>query len=236
MRILIILGLELFLQDIQRFELKEKDSGRIILRYDGDECDKGILPTKIELTLEQSQQGVSNDVLVSIEAVEELKRNVWIKGENKAALHYTLGDANREVPINETFHEQTDDEITEKELKLVEADDQAIQTILLSFPKDIYVAVDSCETAKEIWFTSTDRESIESYYHHFSKLMNDFKRYKHFPEMIASNLKFVNNLQPKLSQHVTIVHQTKDFHTTDYTQLYDFLKYNQKEVDELRAE
>nr|GEZ21387.1 hypothetical protein [Tanacetum cinerariifolium] len=29
---------------------------------------------------------VSNDVLVSIEGVEELKRNVWIKGVNKAAL------------------------------------------------------------------------------------------------------------------------------------------------------
>nr|GEW54324.1 hypothetical protein [Tanacetum cinerariifolium] len=35
-----------------------------VLRYDGDECDKGIMPTKIELTLEQSQQGVSNDVLI----------------------------------------------------------------------------------------------------------------------------------------------------------------------------
>nr|GEV58525.1 hypothetical protein [Tanacetum cinerariifolium] len=33
------------------------------------------MPTKIELTLKQSQQGVSNDVLVSIEGVEELKRN-----------------------------------------------------------------------------------------------------------------------------------------------------------------
>nr|GEU82994.1 hypothetical protein [Tanacetum cinerariifolium] len=48
------------------------------------------MPTKIELTLEQSQQGVSNDILVSIEGVEELKRNVWIKGENKAALHYAF--------------------------------------------------------------------------------------------------------------------------------------------------
>ncbi|GJX22777.1 hypothetical protein Tco_0227222 [Tanacetum coccineum] len=36
------------------------------------------------------------------------------------------GDANREVPVNETFHEQADDEFTEKELKQVEADDQAI--------------------------------------------------------------------------------------------------------------
>nr|GEW64504.1 uncharacterized mitochondrial protein AtMg00810-like [Tanacetum cinerariifolium] len=38
---------------------------RIVLRYDRDECDKGRMPTKIELTLEQSQQGVSNDVLSS---------------------------------------------------------------------------------------------------------------------------------------------------------------------------
>nr|GFB42119.1 hypothetical protein [Tanacetum cinerariifolium] len=44
-----------------------------------------------------------------------------------------------------------------------------------------------------------------------------------------SNLKFLNNLQPEWSRHVTIVHQTKDFYTADYTQLYDFLKYNQKE-------
>nr|GEV32207.1 hypothetical protein [Tanacetum cinerariifolium] len=36
---------------------------RIVLRYGGDECDKGRMPTKIELTLEQSQQGVSNDIL-----------------------------------------------------------------------------------------------------------------------------------------------------------------------------
>nr|GFC01223.1 Gag-Pol polyprotein [Tanacetum cinerariifolium] len=59
--------------------------------------------------------------------------------------------------------------------------------------------------------------------------MNDLKRNKHFPEKIASNLKFLNNLQSEWSRHVTIVHQTKDMDTADYTQLYDFLKYNQKE-------
>nr|GFC99899.1 ribonuclease H-like domain-containing protein [Tanacetum cinerariifolium] len=30
-------------------------------------------------------------------------------------------------------------------------DDQAIQTILLGLPEDIYAAVDSCENAQEIW-------------------------------------------------------------------------------------
>nr|GFC41099.1 hypothetical protein [Tanacetum cinerariifolium] len=173
------------------------------------------------------------------------------------------GDDNSDVNVNETFHEKTDDELSEKELKQIEADDQAIQTILLSLPEDIYAAVDSCETAQEIWlrvqqmmkgadiviqekkaklfnewesFTSNERESIESYYHRFLKLMNDLKRNKHFLEKIASNLKFLNNLQPKWSRHITIVHQTKDLHITDYTQLYYFLKYNQKEVEKLKAE
>nr|GFA04312.1 ribonuclease H-like domain-containing protein [Tanacetum cinerariifolium] len=45
----------------------------------------------------------------------------------------------------------TDDELTKKELKQLEADDQAIQTILLGLPEDIYAVVDSCETAQEIW-------------------------------------------------------------------------------------
>nr|GEU49091.1 retrovirus-related Pol polyprotein from transposon TNT 1-94 [Tanacetum cinerariifolium] len=130
-----------------------------------------------------------------------------------------------------------DDELSEKELKQIEADDQAIQTILLGLPEDIYAAEKKAKLFNE-WerFTSNEGESIESYYHHFLKLKNDLKRNKHFPEKIASNLKFLNNLQPEWSRYVTIVHQTKDLHTVDYTQLYDFLKYNQNEVDELKAE
>nr|GEW95949.1 hypothetical protein [Tanacetum cinerariifolium] len=107
------------------------------------------------------------------------------------------GDANREITVTETFHLQTNDELSDKELKQIKADDQAIQTILLGLPEDIYAAVD---------------------------------------KKIASNLKFLNNLQPEWSRHVTIVHQTKDLHIADYTQLYEFLKYNQKEVYELKAE
>ncbi|GJT71719.1 hypothetical protein Tco_1031005 [Tanacetum coccineum] len=137
------------------------------------------------------------------------------------------GDPNREVPVAETFYEQTDVELTDKELKQMEDDDQAIQITLM----------DKKEKLFNEWerFTSTEGESIESYYHRFSKLINDFKRNKHFPEKIASNLKFLSNLQPEWRRHVTIVHQAKDFHEVDYTQLYDFLKYNQLEVNELRA-
>nr|GEV50375.1 hypothetical protein [Tanacetum cinerariifolium] len=50
------------------------------------------------------------------------------------------GDANREITVTKTFHLQTDDELSDKELKHIETDDQAIQTILLGLPEDIYAA------------------------------------------------------------------------------------------------
>ncbi|GJW64647.1 retrovirus-related pol polyprotein from transposon TNT 1-94 [Tanacetum coccineum] len=102
----------------------------------------------------------------------------------------------------------------------MEADDQAIQTILLGLPEDIYAAVDSCETAQEIWlrvqqmmkgsdigiqekkaklfnewerFTSTDRESIESYYHHFSILRMILEKQR-LSERLLVILKFLKQL------------------------------------------
>nr|GEV43083.1 retrovirus-related Pol polyprotein from transposon TNT 1-94 [Tanacetum cinerariifolium] len=121
----------------------------------------------------------------------------------------------------------------------------------MSTQQDIYAAVDSCETAQEIWlrvqqmmkgsdigihekksklfnewerFTSNDGESIESYYHRFLKLMNDLKRNKHFLEKIAADYTQLYDFL-KYNQK-----ETKDLHTANYTQLYDFLKYNQKEM------
>nr|GFA06849.1 hypothetical protein [Tanacetum cinerariifolium] len=46
----------------------------------------GIVPTEMELILEYTQQGISHEVSISTEGVEELKRNVKIKGEKKEAL------------------------------------------------------------------------------------------------------------------------------------------------------
>nr|GEV54135.1 hypothetical protein [Tanacetum cinerariifolium] len=96
---------------------------------------------------------------------------------------------------------------------------------------DIYAAVDSCKTAQEIWLRVQQMMKGSDIGIQEKKDKN-----KYFPKKIASNLKFLNNLQPEWSRHVTIIHQTKDLHTSDYTQLYDFLKYNQKEVDELKVE
>nr|GEY37118.1 reverse transcriptase domain-containing protein [Tanacetum cinerariifolium] len=73
------------------------------------------MPTKTELTLEQSQQGVSDDVLVRIEGAEELKRNEFdfkvidTRGaENYAADHLSrlenqYDNVFNPKEINETF-------------------------------------------------------------------------------------------------------------------------------------
>nr|GFA28644.1 hypothetical protein [Tanacetum cinerariifolium] len=58
-------------------------------------------------------------------------------------------DAERDVNMNETFHEQTDDELSERELKQIKADDQAIQTILLGLLEDIYAAEEKAKLFNE---------------------------------------------------------------------------------------
>ena len=49
----------------------------------GEKWDMGRVRTEIEQVLEQTQQGSCNEVSVSTEGVEELKRIEWEKGENK---------------------------------------------------------------------------------------------------------------------------------------------------------
>nr|GEV96130.1 hypothetical protein [Tanacetum cinerariifolium] len=125
----------------------------------------------------------------------------------------------------------TDDELTKKELKQIEADDQAIQTILLGLPEDIYADVDSCETAQEIWLRVQQimKGSDIGIQEKNAKLFNEWERFTFNEEEL------IESYYHQWSRHVTIVHQTKDLHTADYTQLYDFMKYNLKEIDELKA-
>nr|GEW77978.1 hypothetical protein [Tanacetum cinerariifolium] len=115
-----------------------------ILKDSGASTDKSVEELQVEVEL----QSDGNDKVI-----------MWYQ-DPRIGLEFCLvdskiilepGDANREITVTETFHLQTDDELYDKELKQIEADDQAIQTILLGLPKDIYAVVDSCETAQEIW-------------------------------------------------------------------------------------
>nr|GEY07832.1 hypothetical protein [Tanacetum cinerariifolium] len=139
----------------------------------------------------------------------------------------TPGEPDLPVPILESFHEKIDKKLTENDIKRIDADDQAIQTILLGLPEDVYAAVDSCETAKEIWehvLQMMKGSTLRNRRRRQSSSMNG-----------KTKLKFLNNLQPEWKRHVTIVRQTKNLHEADFTQIYDILKMNPDEVNELRA-
>nr|GEU93323.1 hypothetical protein [Tanacetum cinerariifolium] len=71
------------------------------------------------------------------------------------------GDTDCEVPVNPTYHEQTDDELSKKEHKHIKANDQAIQTILLGLPDDIYAAVDSSRAEGNANGNNADLYKIE---------------------------------------------------------------------------
>ncbi|GJS93912.1 hypothetical protein Tco_0800880 [Tanacetum coccineum] len=62
-----------------------------------------------------------------------------------------LNDPNHTPPVLLSSHLQIDDELIATEAKQVEVDDQAIRPILIGLPKDIYAAIDSSNSAKEIW-------------------------------------------------------------------------------------
>nr|GEY00618.1 hypothetical protein [Tanacetum cinerariifolium] len=90
----------------------------------------------------------------------------------------TPGEPDLPVPVPESFDEQTDEELTENDIKWMDADDQAIQTILLGLPEDVYAAVDSCETAKEIWERVRQMMKCSDIGKHEkkAKLFNEWKR------------------------------------------------------------
>nr|GEY45853.1 hypothetical protein [Tanacetum cinerariifolium] len=113
----------------------------------------------------------------------------------------TPGEPDLPVLVLESFHEQTDEELTETDIKRMDADDQAIQTILFVFLKTFMLL-------RRRQSSSMNGKSSQN---------------------IASNLKFLNNLQPEWKRHVTIVLQTKNLQEADFTQIYDFLKMNQEE-------
>nr|GEZ90919.1 hypothetical protein [Tanacetum cinerariifolium] len=118
------------------------------------------------------------------------------------------------------------------------AEAEAVQIILTGIDNDIYSTVDACPNACEMWkvierlkqgesinvqdletnlfwefgkFTSLDRESLESYYSRFYKMM-------------------------KWQRFVTLIKQSQELKHVSYHKLYDILKQHQHEVNEIRAE
>nr|GEV16432.1 hypothetical protein [Tanacetum cinerariifolium] len=144
-----------------------------------------------------------------------------------------------------------------------QAEKEAIHLILTGIGDEIYLTVDACQTAQEMWeaiersqqgeslniqdvktnlfwkfgnFTSHDGESMESYYTRFYKLMNEMIRNNLIVATMKVNAQFLQQLQPEWSRFVMIVKQQHKLDEVLYHKLFDIMKQYQKEVNELRDE
>nr|GEV21556.1 hypothetical protein [Tanacetum cinerariifolium] len=143
------------------------------------------------------------------------------------------------------------------------AEAEAVQIILTRIDNDIYSTVDACLNACEMWkaierlkqgesinvqdletnlywefgkFTSRDGESLESCYSRFYKMMNELVRNQCDVTNHQVNGQFLLQLQPEWQRFVTLVKKSQELKTLSYHKLYDILKENRNEINELRAE
>ena len=135
--------------------------------------------------------------------------------------------------------------------------------ILHSIPNPIFRSVDAQKNAKAMWehvhllmegtqlnqedmesklymeythFMIEPMESLESYYHRFTNIINGLDRHNITLPKIAINTKFLGCLGPDWQKYVTFVRQAKNLHDAPYGLLYDYLKHHESEVNKDRAQ
>nr|GEZ19961.1 hypothetical protein [Tanacetum cinerariifolium] len=160
--------------------------------------------------------------------------------------------------VNETY-KNVSQEIRDQ----LNAEAEAVQIILTGIDNDIYLTVDVCPNACEMWkaierlkqgesinvqdletnlywefgkFTSQNGELLESYYSRFYKMMNELIRNQCKVTNHQVNVQFLLQLQPEWQRFVTLVKQSQELKSVSYHKLYDILKQHQHEVNEIRAE
>nr|GEU50686.1 integrase, catalytic region, zinc finger, CCHC-type, peptidase aspartic, catalytic [Tanacetum cinerariifolium] len=93
---------------------------------------------------------------------------------------------------------------------------EAVQIILTGIVNDIYLTVDACPNACEMW-KAIKRNQCDVTNHQV-------------------NVQLLLQLQQEWQRFVTLVKQSQELKTVSYHKLYDILKQHQHEVNEIRAE
>ncbi|GJZ00075.1 hypothetical protein Tco_0517504 [Tanacetum coccineum] len=103
--------------------------------------------------------------------VNSIKNGLYVR-----RMIHEPGDPNSIPPVAESTHEQTNDKLTEKDANCDTTQEIWLRVQQLIKGSDIGLHENEAKLFNE-WenFKSTEGELIESYYHHFAKLMNDFK-------------------------------------------------------------
>ncbi|GJZ83139.1 hypothetical protein Tco_0648312 [Tanacetum coccineum] len=150
-------------------------------------------------------------------------------------------------------------DLTPEEKERHKADIRATNILLQGLPKDIYTLINHYTDPKDIWdnvkmllegseLTKDERESqlyddfehfhqnkgetINEYYVRFTKLINDMRNIKMTMPKMQFNSKFVNNMLPEWGSFVTVVKLNRGLKTSNYDQLYAYLKSHEAHTNE----
>ncbi|GKD25883.1 hypothetical protein Tco_1232097 [Tanacetum coccineum] len=134
-----------------------------------------------------------------------------------------------------------------------------LKSIDEGLPKDIYTLINHYTDAKDIWdnvkmllegfeLTKDERESqlynefehfrqnkgetIHEYYVRFTKLINNMRNIKMTMPKMQLNSKFMNNMLPEWGRFVTAVKLNRGLKTSNYDQLYAYLKQHEAHANE----
>ncbi|GJW82474.1 hypothetical protein Tco_0146449 [Tanacetum coccineum] len=150
-------------------------------------------------------------------------------------------------------------DLTPEEKERYKADIRATNILLQGLPKDIYTFINHYTDAKDIWdnvkmllegskltkdehesqlyddfehFRQNKGETIHKYYVRFTKLINDMINIKMTMPKMQLNSKFVNNMFPEWGRFMTAVKLNKGLKTSNYDQLYAYLKQHEAHAKE----
>ncbi|GJV84428.1 retrovirus-related pol polyprotein from transposon TNT 1-94 [Tanacetum coccineum] len=127
------------------------------------------------------------------------------------------------MPLMEAFGKG--DPVTNDAWNQLDAEAEAVQLILTWIDIDIYSTVNACPNACEMW------KAIERFY----EMMNELVKNKCDVRNHQVNVQFLLQLQLEWKRFVTLVKQSQELKTVSYHKLYDILKQNQNEVNEIRS-
>ncbi|KAI3718200.1 hypothetical protein L6452_19061 [Arctium lappa] len=85
-------------------------------------------------------------------------------------------------------------------------------------------------------FKAKAGESLEATYDRFVTLLNELSKNKINKSQVELNVKFLSNLQPEWKRFTRQMRQLKDLNDIPLHEVYEILRQNKEEVDEIKAE
>lgn len=185
-------------------------------------------------------------------------KQVILEGPFPWPVNYVGGDPSADPPVAPTAVRVPESQLTAEQNHHREADEYAMSYVLQGIPNIIFRSVDAQTTAKAMWehvhllmqgtqlnkedmesklyleYTNImiePGESLESYFHRFTNVVNDLERHDIPLLRIVVNTKFVSSLGLEWQKYVTFVRQAKNLHRDPYGLLYDYLKHYESEVE-----